>query len=66
MKSIYNQDLYNNTEVPIDYKKIFDVINLETQKNKGGRKNPEISGCNQLDCLRQIKDYDVRLRIYCA
>ena len=35
MKNIYNQDLYNNTEVPIDYKKIFDVINLETQKNKG-------------------------------
>ena len=35
MKNIYNQDFYNNTEVPIDYKKIFDVINLETQKNKG-------------------------------
>lgn len=35
MKNIYNQELYNSTETPLEYRKIFDDINLETQKNKG-------------------------------
>jgi len=31
----YNQETYNNTDIPLEYGKIFEVINLETQKNKG-------------------------------
>ncbi len=31
----YNQETYNNTDIPLEYGKIFNDINFETQKNKG-------------------------------